>query len=64
MLERYFFKPATVDHIRANVAGAYIEHYVSWLRAQGYRYDTSEDTLLLRSPTEAKVSGPCSPVHS
>lgn len=36
MLERYFFKPATVDRIRANVAGAYIEHYVSWLRAQGY----------------------------
>lgn len=36
MLERYYVKPATVDRIRANVAGAYIEHYVSWLRAQGY----------------------------
>lgn len=36
MLERYFIRPATVDRIRANVAGAYIEHYVSWLRAQGY----------------------------
>ena len=29
MLEHYFVKPATVDRIRANVAGAYIEHYVS-----------------------------------
>ncbi|ODU78650.1 MAG: integrase [Bordetella sp. SCN 68-11] len=36
MLELYFIRPATVDRIRANVAGAYIEHYVSWLRAQGY----------------------------
>ena len=36
MLEHYFVRPATVDRIRANVAGAYIEHYVSWLRAQGY----------------------------
>jgi site-specific recombinase XerD len=36
MLERYFIRPATVDRIRANVAGAYIEHYVSWLRTQGY----------------------------
>jgi site-specific recombinase XerD len=36
MLEHYFLKPATVDRIRANVAGTYIEHYVSWLRAQGY----------------------------
>lgn len=36
MLERYYVKPATVDRIRSNVAGAYIEHYVSWLRAEGY----------------------------
>jgi len=36
MLEHYFVRPATVDRIRANVAGAYIEHYVSWLRTQGY----------------------------
>lgn len=36
MLERYFLRPATVDRIRANVAGAYIEHYVEWLQAQGY----------------------------
>lgn len=36
MLERYFIKPSTVDRIRANVAGAYIEHYVEWMRAQGY----------------------------
>ena len=36
MLERYFIRPATVDRIRANAAGAYIEHYVTWLRAQGY----------------------------
>lgn len=36
MLERYFVRPVTVDRIRANVAGAYIEHYVRWLHAQGY----------------------------
>jgi len=36
MLERYFVRPATVDRILANAAGAYIEHYVSWMRAQGY----------------------------
>ena len=36
MLEHYFIRPATVDRIRANAAGAYIEHYVTWLRAQGY----------------------------
>jgi site-specific recombinase XerD len=36
MLERYFIKSSTVDRIRANVAGAYIEHYVEWMRAQGY----------------------------
>lgn len=36
MLEHYFVRPATVDRIRANAAGAYIEHYVTWLRAQGY----------------------------
>jgi len=36
MLKRYFVRPATVDRVRANVAGAYIEHYVNWLRAQGY----------------------------
>lgn len=36
MLERYYVKPDTVDRIRANVAGAYIEHYVEWMEAQGY----------------------------
>lgn len=36
MLERYYLRPATVDRIRANVAGAYIEHYVEWLHRQGY----------------------------
>jgi len=36
MLERYFVKPATVDRIRGNVAGAYIEHYVEWMHSQGY----------------------------
>jgi len=46
MLERYFLKPATVDRIRANVAGAYIEHYVSWLRAQGY----ADRNVLKRAP--------------
>ena len=36
MLELYYVKPVTVDRIRANVAGAYIEHYVGWMQAQGY----------------------------
>jgi integrase/recombinase XerD len=36
MLERYFVKPSTVDRIRGNVAGAYIEHYVEWMHKQGY----------------------------
>ena len=36
MLEHYFIKPSTVDRIRANVAGAFIEHYVAWMEAQGY----------------------------
>ena len=36
MLERYYVKPDTVDRIRGNVAGAYIEHYVEWMEAQGY----------------------------
>jgi site-specific recombinase XerD len=36
MLDRYFIKLSTVDRIRANVAGAYIEHYVQWMRSQGY----------------------------
>lgn len=36
MLDRYYIRPSTVDRIRANVAGAYIEHYVDWMRSQGY----------------------------
>ncbi len=36
MLELYFIKPSTVDHVRANVAGAYIERYVEWMHSQGY----------------------------
>lgn len=36
MLEHYFIKPTTVDRIRASAAGAYIEHYVEWLQANGY----------------------------
>jgi site-specific recombinase XerD len=36
MLEHYYVRPATVDRIRANVAGAFIERYVEWLQAQGY----------------------------
>lgn len=36
MLEHYYIKPATIDRIRANAAGLYIEHYVEWMRAQGY----------------------------
>lgn len=36
MLERYFIKPSTVDRIRANMAGPYIERYVGWMHSQGY----------------------------
>lgn len=36
MLEHYFIKPSTVDRIRANVAGPYIERYVEWMHSQGY----------------------------
>lgn len=36
MLERYYIRPVTVDRIRANVAATYIEHYVAWMKAQGY----------------------------
>src|SRR2546429_9618360 len=31
MLERYFVRPVTVDHIRAGWLGPAIERYVSWL---------------------------------
>jgi site-specific recombinase XerD len=46
MLEHYYLRPATVDRIRANVAGAFIEHYVGWLREQGY----SERNVFRRVP--------------
>lgn len=46
MLERYFVKPSTVDRIRANVASAYIEHYVDWMHAQGY----ADRNVLCRVP--------------
>lgn len=36
MLEHYYIKPSTVDRIRANVAGAYIERYVEWMYSNGY----------------------------
>ena len=36
MLELYYIKPSTVDRIRANVAGAYIERYVEWMHSNGY----------------------------
>jgi len=36
MLEHYFIKPSTVDRIRANAAGPYIERYVEWMLSQGY----------------------------
>jgi integrase/recombinase XerD len=36
MLERYFFRPQTVDRIRANWLGSAIERYVEWLEREGY----------------------------
>lgn len=36
MLERYFIKPETVDRIRANWLGPYIERYVEWMNSEGY----------------------------
>ena len=36
MLEHYFLKPDTIDHIRASWIGEPIEQYVTWLHEQGY----------------------------
>ena len=37
MLDRYFFKPATVDRIRGCWLGEAIERYVTWLSEHGYQ---------------------------
>lgn len=50
MLERYFYRPSTVDRIRANVAGAYIENYVDWMRSQGY----ADRNVFMRVPLLCK----------
>ena len=36
MLERYFVRPSTVDHIRSNWLAPEIERYVEWMASQGY----------------------------
>ena len=36
MIEHYFIKPETCDHIRASWLGEPIERYVSWLHERGY----------------------------
>jgi integrase/recombinase XerD len=36
MLESYFVKPQTVDHVRASWIGTEIERYVDWLAERGY----------------------------
>ena len=36
MLERYFFKPDTIDRLRASWIGEPIERYVQWLDEHGY----------------------------
>ena len=40
MLEKYFVKPETVDHIRASWLGKEIEAYVIWLTDEGYSWRT------------------------
>lgn len=37
MLEMYFVKPETVDHVRGCWLGPQIEAYVTWLSEHGYR---------------------------
>jgi integrase/recombinase XerD len=46
MLEIYFVRPDTVDHIRASWIGSQVEQYVGWLADQGY----SARTVLRRIP--------------
>jgi len=36
MLENYYLKPRTIDHIRANWLAEPIERYVTWLHDRGY----------------------------
>jgi len=36
MLEKYYIKPQTIDHIRANWLAEPIERYVTWLDDRGY----------------------------
>ena len=36
MLEKYYIKPQTIDHIRANWLAEPIERYVTWLHDRGY----------------------------
>jgi integrase/recombinase XerD len=40
MLEQYFFKPDTIDQIRASWIGEPIERYVAWLSEEKYSFRT------------------------
>jgi len=46
MLERYYVRPDTVDHVRSSWIGGPIERYVEWLDQNGYR----SRTVLRRIP--------------
>jgi site-specific recombinase XerD len=59
MLEKYFIKPQTIDHIRANWLAEPIERYVTWLDERGYgaRNVFRRVPLLLRFSTYAQAKG-------
>ena len=59
MLEKYYIKPQTIDHIRANWLAEPIEHYVTWLDDRGYgaRNVFRRVPLLLHFSTYAQSKG-------
>ncbi len=59
MLEKYFIKPQTIDHIRADWLAEPIERYVTWLDERGYgaRNVFNRVPLLLRFSTYAQSNG-------
>ena len=59
MLEKYYIKPQTIDHIRANWLAEPIERYVTWLDDRGYgaRNVFRRVPLLLHFSTYAQSNG-------
>jgi len=59
MLDKYFIKPQTIDHIRANWLAEPIERYVTWLHERGYAARTvfHRVPLLLHFGTFAQAKG-------